>query len=221
MSYEERIPGKVFSSELDGYIQALINGDYKRCLAYIQDYLKNEKTFIQLYEDILKKALYEVGKMWEYNQITVATEHLATSITESLLSQVYAEIYGHKSSGKKIVLSSGEKEEHRVGIRMVADVFDSYGWETFFLGANMPAKELISFIHGLKPDLIALSLSVYYNLDNFENMLQQIRGEFPLLPILIGGQAFNHGGKEKLLALKGVTFIPDLYSLENFINKNF
>jgi methanogenic corrinoid protein MtbC1 len=205
------------NTELKKYIDSLIKGEYNACLKYMKEYINTNSNIIQLYEEVLKKSLYVVGSMWEYNKITVATEHLATSITETLLNHIYENIYSSKKIGKKIILACTEKEEHRVGIRMVADIFENCGWETFFLGTNLPANELIKFIKDNQPDLIALSLSVYYNLFNLEKIVKMIRAYFPELPIIIGGQAFRHGGQDNLLKVNDVVFISDLYSLELFV----
>lgn len=205
---------------LNEFVESLIKGDRKVCLKYVDNYITGNPDYIQLYEEVFKKSLYDVGELWEYNKITVATEHLATSITEFLLNHVYNNIKSSDNSGKRIILACTEKEEHQVGIKMVADVFENNGWETFFLGANIPSNELIIFINSIKPDLLALSLSIYFNLNNLEKMIKLIRTEFPDLPIIIGGQAFRHGGKDLLNAFDNIKFIPDLYSLELFIKDN-
>jgi len=207
-----KLPG-----ELKNYIDMLVKGDRKGCLKYINEFIESNPDYIELYEEVLKKSLYEVGEMWEYNRITVATEHLATSITESLLNHIYEDVVNLDNAGKKIILASVENEEHQVGIRMVADVFENAGWETFYLGANIPAGELITFIKSIQPDLLALSLSVYFNLFNLEKMLGMICEAFPLLTVIVGGQAFRYGGKDVLLKYSNVIFIPDLYSLKLFV----
>jgi len=51
-------------------------------------------------------------------------------------------------------------------------------------------------------------------------MILFIRKEFPELPILVGGQAFRHGGQDVLLKYKNVIYKPDLKSTELFI-RNF
>ena len=110
-----------------------------------------------------------------------------------------------------------ENEQHQVGIKMVADVFEMNGWESFFLGSGIPNAEFVRYIHEIKPDLIAISLSVYFNFNNLMKMLEILNGEFPDLPILVGGQAF----KNVLVAihdrLGGAIFVPDLYALKIFI----
>ncbi len=205
---------------LKDYIDSLISGDRNKCLKYALEYMNRNPDYIQLYEEVLKTSLYHVGEMWEYNKITVATEHLATSITEFILNNIYIDAAYSGKIGKKIVLSCTEKEEHRVGLRMVADLFEKNGWDTFFLGANMPVNDLITYIRNMKPDMLALSLSVYFNLSSLENMLFRIRSVFPELPVITGGQGFRDGGKEILLKFNNVTFIDDLYSLEEFIKNN-
>ena len=208
------------SDELNEYIESLIKGDRISCLRYVNNYMSSNHDYINLYEEVLKKALYEVGRMWEYNKITVASEHLATSITESLLNYIYEDLCTSGKIGKKIILACTEGEDHQVGIRMVSDVFEKAGWDTYFLGANMPVNELIMFIEKIQPHMIGLSLSVYFNLPNLEKMVRMIREVFPELPVIIGGQAFKHGGHEIILKYNDILFIPDLYSLELFIKSD-
>ena len=110
-----------------------------------------------------------------------------------------------------------EKEQHQVGVKMVADVFEMNGWESFFLGTGIPNNELVRFIHETKPDLIAISLSVYFNYSNLLKILEILRKEFPDIQIIIGGQAFNHVSTKTLENLGNVILLPNLYLLEKFI----
>jgi len=153
---------------------------------------------IDLYEKLLKPALYEVGSLWERNLIGVATEHLSTALVEALLNDLYDQTLPEVYKGRKVVASCVEGESHQVGIKMVADVFEMHGWQSYFLGADVPSNELLAFVAELEPDLIALSLSVYFHVPKLETMLHRIREVFPDLPIVIGGQAFRHGGRDLL-----------------------
>ncbi len=209
--------GTIPAEDLATYTDYLIKGDRTHCLNFITDYLGENSGFIQLYEEVLKKSLYNIGSMWEYNKITVATEHLATSITEFLLNNLYEEITSSDKNGKKIIVACTEKEEHQVGGKMVADVFEYHGWETYFLGANTTTIELITFIDSIQPELLALSISVYFNLANLEKTIALVQKKFPDLQIIIGGQAFTHGGQEIFKKYSNLYFIPDLYTLELFI----
>lgn len=207
--------------DLNDYIDSLIKGDRKKCQALLNKYLEANPNTTRIYEEVIKKSLYRVGEMWESNQISVATEHLATSITESLLNHIFQKSYSDRRVGKKVIVAGTEREIHQVGIKMVADLFEKHGWETFFLGGNVPTKDLILFIKTTEPDLLALSLSIYNNLPNMERMITKIRESYPALPIIIGGRAFLTGGREVISQFKSAFYIPDLYVLEIFIqNQN-
>lgn len=156
--------------------------------------------------------------MWEYNKISVATEHLASAIVEAILNQLYFDIISNKKNGKTVIAACVENEFHQIGIKMISDIFEMNGWNALFLGSNTPVFELISFIKLKNPNLLAISLSLYFNIPSLEKMIQKVQIEFPNLPILVGGQAFHHGGNEIILKYNNVVFQPDLNSTEIYIN---
>jgi len=201
------------------FLEYLLSGDRPSCSKYAHDYIQQNHTIPELYENVLKTSLYDVGKLWEYNQISVATEHLAAAIAEAILNEFYQDIASNNKPDKKIILSCVEEELHQVGIKMISDLFEMNGWYSYFLGANTPSKDLISYTRVIKPDLLGISMSIYFHLPGLEDMLQRIRKEFPNLPVLAGGQAFIHGGKEILQSFENVYYKPDLHSTESFINE--
>ena len=199
------------------FLDLLVMGNRIGCSEFVLKQLDNNVSIKSIYEDIIKNALYEVGELWEYNKISVATEHLASAIVETIINVLYYRVISHEKNNKKIVVACVENEFHQIGIKMVSDMFEMHGWTTNFLGANTPTHELINFTRTTKPDLLALSLSIYFHVPILEKMLQTIRKEFPDLPILVGGQAFRNGAKEVLLKYDNVTYLPDLHSVEIFI----
>jgi methanogenic corrinoid protein MtbC1 len=116
-----------------------------------------------------------------------------------------------------VVLTCVENEEHQVGIKMVADVFEMNGWESFFIGTGIPTNELIRYIHEVKPDLLAISLSVYFNYTNLLKLLKTLRTEFHTLQFIVGGQAFNHTKNCSIIDVENVVLLSDLYLLEKYI----
>jgi len=103
---------------------------------------------------------------------------------------------------------------------MVADVFEMQGWDSLYLGANTPTFELVRFIDEVEPDLVGISLSVYFHMGDLERMLDALQKRFPNLPVLIGGQAFRHGGQTVAEPHPGVTCITTLEALKQFIDKS-
>lgn len=202
------------------FLDSLIYGDRAMCLDYAEKYLKHNSSIIELYENVFKKSLYEVGELWELNKISVASEHLSSAIIESILNEYYAEITSVKKINKTVVIACVEDEYHQIGAKMINDIFELNGWNSFFLGANTPSNELISFLKNIKPELLAISVSLYFHIPKLEMMIQQIQKELPKLVVLVGGQAFRNGGSEVLSKYDQVFYQQDLKSTDLFI-KNY
>ena len=180
------------------FLNALLKGNHSACRALVQSYKENHFPIQELYEKIIKNAMYDVGELWEYNQVSVATEHLASAIVESILNDLYEEIANKEKGNRKVITTCVENEHHQIGIKMVSDIFEMYGWNSHFLGSNTPNKELIRFVQMIQPDILAVSLSLYFNFPKLQELIELLRNKFPDIPILIGGQAFHHGGIEIL-----------------------
>lgn len=202
------------------YFQAILGGDKKRCTAIVKDLLDKDISLYSLYLDLFQRSLYQVGKLWETNQISVATEHMATAITETLLSLAYPKIFSAEHKGKKAVVSCLVNEYHQIGGKMVADIFELNGWDGYFLGANTPVDDLLDMIRGKQPDILALSVSIYFNMDSLYNTLEHIREKNQDLKIIVGGQAFNWGGTDIGDKYPGVEYIPSIIALEKLLNKH-
>lgn len=202
------------------FLDLLLKGNHSSCSELVRKYLNDKITINELYEDVFKKALYDIGELWEYNKISVATEHLSSAIVEGLLNELYVNVVCDNKINKTVVVACVENEFHQIGIKMISDLFEMNGWNSYFLGANTPTKELIDFMKTVKPDLLALSLSIYFHFPVLENMIDAIRKDFPDMQILVGGQAFRHGGRSILEKYRNIIYKHDLPSTELFI-KNY
>lgn len=199
------------------YQTALLAGDRQQCRAIFEGWLRSDPDLHQLYEQIIQRSLYEVGQLWEAGKVSVATEHLATAITESLLNLVYPRLFSQPRLGKSAVVTCTANEYHQIGGKMVADVFELNGWRGYFLGANTPPADLLNLVREKQPDVVTLSLTVYFNLESLLETARKVRAEFPAMPILVGGQAFRWGGRERVAEVPGVRCLTSLVDLEQWI----
>ncbi|MEE4197047.1 MAG: cobalamin-dependent protein [Bacteroidales bacterium] len=201
------------------FLLALLDGNRKQSFQIVEHYLERGITVKELYEEYIKKTLYRVGELWEHNKISVASEHLATAITESILNSLFEKIVSEKRVGKSAIVACVENEYHQVGIKMIADVFEMNGWDTHFLGANVPVDELVAFAKAKDASIFALSLSIYFHLPVLEKMLEKITEAFPETSVIVGGQAFRHGGLEVVQKYPTVKYFKNLEDTESFIKK--
>ncbi|MEI6433479.1 MAG: cobalamin-dependent protein [Bacteroidota bacterium] len=195
------------------YLTYLLAGNRVECARIVNALINKNTSIKELYINLFQRSMYEVGTLWEFNKISVATEHLCTSITESLITLCYPLLFSAEHSGKKAVITCTPGEYHQLGARMVADYFELYGWDGYFLGADTPAAELISYLYEKKPDLVALSISVSFNFAELQRLALKIREQFPELPIIAGGQGFRWGGENSLDNIYKVYIIRSLDEL--------
>lgn len=199
------------------FLNGLLKGNRLLCSSIVIDLIKNNVSLKDIYEELIKKSLYEVGELWEFNKISVATEHLASAIAESILNEHYLLVASHKKINKTVLLACVENEHHQIGVKMIGDIFEMNGWNTFFLGSNTPTSDLIAFAKTIHIDFLAVSLSIYFHLPELEKLIKEFQKEFSDIPILVGGQAFRHGGGELIKKYPNVVYQPNLISTDKFI----
>ncbi len=201
------------------YFKALLEADRKTCFHIVEELLKDNIEVKRLYTDLFQRSLVDVGLLWERNKISVAKEHMATSLTQSVMQLVYPKLLSQEPVGRTAVVSSACNEFHHVGARMVADVFEMHGWNCVYLGANTPDNDLISYIEEKKPDVVALSVSISFNLPMALDVVQEIKSQWPEQAMILGGQAFMWGEHyvKFLQQIPSVACILTLENLEDYI----
>ena len=181
------------------YTNGLLQGDKEKCISIVEKLITEKTDIKDIYVDLLQRSLYHVGKMWEQGQLSIADEHMGTEITKCLMNKYADKITANKKVGKTALITCVDKEFHEIGARMAADVFELNGWNTYFLGASTPTKEIVKFIEIKKPDVVGLSFSFYMNLLRLLEVIDHIRKNYPDQKIIIGGQGINPE-KENLLS---------------------
>ncbi len=202
------------------YFQHLIKGDKMACMRMVDNLKSNQLAVEVIYTDLFQRSLYQVGEYWEMNKISVATEHMATAITEHLMIRLQVDLFAKERVGKKAVIACIANEHHQIGAKMIADIFEMNGWDGYFIGANTPTDELIRFIDSQRPDVVGISLSIYFNMPLFKTAIEKIRSAFPKTPLIFGGQAFRWGGLDIVELYDNISFIGSLPSLQQYITQN-
>lgn len=196
------------------YLRALLAGDREACARLVNAQLDAGADLKTLYVQLLQRAQYEVGELWEQQKITVATEHLATAVTQRMMTLIQARVLRGPPRQRSIVVACVADELHQLGGRMIADFCELRGWRGHFLGANATLEELLRVIDQTHPDLVGLSLSLPFNLPRLLAALDALSAAHPGLPIVVGGQAFRWGAQSALAPYPNVRYIATLDELE-------
>src|SRR5690606_29037166 len=97
------------------YLQAILNGERRAALTVALELLREGRSVADLYYDVLQPAQYELGRLWERNEITVAREHMGTAITQFVIAQLYSRIETPSTSRGKAVVTGVQGELHQLG----------------------------------------------------------------------------------------------------------
>ncbi len=206
-------PPFAFDEAYRRYLDGLLTNNRQQCRVCFEQWLEATTELRTLYDDLVRRSLYEVGDLWERGRISVATEHLATAISEGLLNLTYPRLFARPRLGKSAVVTCVANEYHQIGGKMVADVLELCGWDTYFLGANVPDEGLMTMLQDKKPHLLCLSLSLSTNIGHLDQTIRHVRGQWAKLPIFVGGKAFDALPANVLDAythVKLVNSFPDL-----------
>lgn len=201
------------------YLNALLEGDKKTCSKIVTGLIDNNICLKDIYVELFQRTMYRIGQLWEKERCSVAEEHMATRITESLLELTSLKCSNGNRCGKLAVITCVDKESHELGARMVAGFLEAKGWNTLFLGSNIPQNEIIELIRNRKPNLIGISNNFYINITRLIKFVHQLRMEFPGLPIIVGGQSLTDGRAGCICKLENVSYINSLSELEEYLQK--
>ncbi len=146
-----------------------------------------------IYIEIFQESLYELGRLWESNRISVADEHMGTAITQFVMSNLYQYLEITDVVHGRLVVSGVQGELHQVGANMIADVLEADGWDVRFLGANVPPRDIIKAVREHRADLLGISATMYASLPEVVQLVGMVRQEFGEKSprILLGGGAFS------------------------------
>jgi methanogenic corrinoid protein MtbC1 len=177
------------------YLDLLLAGKREKASQLIHRAAEEGMQVGDIYRNVFERTLKEIGLLWTQNRIDVATEHYFSASTQLIMSQLYPQVTGFSKKKKNAVCLAVAVcgEFHDIGARMVADYMEMYGWKTFFLGNNLCNEDIVRAALDYKPDVLALSATMFFNVESIARAIRAIRSAEGLnnLIVLAGGRPFN------------------------------
>lgn len=177
----------------DAFLAAVLEGDHRRCLRIAEKTVQTNDDVPRFYLQILQPVMYEIGVMWERGDISVASEHLASAIVGRVMATVSPRRKDPPDLKGKIIITASPNEFHEIGAWMLSDVLEQDGWDVRYLGANMPAADLVDMISAFQPHVLAVSITMPFNIDKVKELVATLRNNpgTESLKIIVGGHVFN------------------------------
>jgi methanogenic corrinoid protein MtbC1 len=204
------------------YLRHLLTPDGRAARRLVDEALAAGVPAVTLYLRVIAPAMYEVGRLWETAQISVAQEHLATQITQVVIATLGLQLdVGERvGAGRTAIVSSTPGELHALGGQMVADFLEAQGWSVLALGADAPADELFGLAQARPADVVALSTALPGNLPSVARTCRLL-GQLTAPPfIVVGGHAYG-GDQSRARAVGADAFAADPQALVDLLRLRF
>lgn len=152
--------------------------------------------------------LQEIGQRWSEGTLSIASEHLATGILQSLLGSA---LHSRSSSlrGPRVVFATPPGEKHSLGLLMSTVTALAAGANPLYLGPELPVDELLSAVRDSGASALALGLATIDEKKALDAILELRAGLPDDVYLWIGGFA-----AAKVPPVPNVDYFPTLESFE-------
>ena len=176
------------------YFKALLNGEFQIASELIINAVTIDMIDVKrIYKEVFERSLIEIGQQWDKNIIDIYQEHYFSYSTQLIMSQLFPYFHASEKNGHSLISLSTSVDSHNIGIRMVTDFFEIDGWDTYFLGCDIPSRSVIAAIKDRKADIVAISCTMPHYLESVKFLIIAIRDlkQLSNVKIIVGGRLFN------------------------------
>ena len=179
-----------------GYFRLLLACQRHAAGRLIHGAVESGMAIQDVYLEVFQPCQRELGRLWQEGRITPAQEHYCTAATQLIMSQLSPRLFTAARNGRCAVIACVADETHEVGTRMVADLLELAGWDTIYLGGNVPPRGIVQSLvqHGAR--LLAASATMMSHLPAMIDLIAAVRAEPACdgVKIMVGGRLFHADG---------------------------
>lgn len=203
-------------------VENLLNNEEYEVFKALEKIFAEQRDLTIIFEDIMTPVMVEIGSLWEMGKISIAHEHTAVAIMIRMVDWLSISALKGQSTVKKAVCMSISPDLHTLGIRMISIVLELEGYQSIYIGNNLPTRDLIRTLEAEKPEVFMISVTISSHMDATINLINLIRETPSLktLKIVVGGQSAENSD---LKFIENVTILKSIKSLKEWlyeINKN-
>ena len=146
-----------------------------------------------LIRDVVWPSMSQVERLFQSDRINIASEHMASRINRTIADQLQAYLPRRSPNGKRIVIVCADAFREELGAQMIADLFQSNGWEAFFVGGGVPDDEVLSMIGQHRPQALLIFGADPHQVPATRRMVELVRevDVCPTMNIVVSGGVFN------------------------------
>ncbi|MHC4293296.1 MAG: cobalamin B12-binding domain-containing protein [Planctomycetota bacterium] len=175
------------------YLEALLAGDRGKARGVIEETLQRGTTAMSVYVDVIWPMMVEVEELIRNDRISLVQEHLATRINRSIVDQLQNKLPRRPVKNKKIVVCCATDEIQELGAQMIADLFESNGWEVRFLGGGLTNDDILAYVNEYGPDILVIYGTIPQQAPMVRRLIDTVKGvnAWPEMRIMLSGGLYN------------------------------
>lgn len=141
----------------------LADGNPSRIHALLQFVCERKWPLPILFDRFVRSVMYRIGGAWREGTIHVGDEHRMSHVVFDGLHAMTrlgrADVAGPRSSPPIALVGCGGGNRHEMGALMVRMVLEAEGWQTLYLGADVPTEDFALQQARHAADLVCISLA--------------------------------------------------------------
>jgi MerR family transcriptional regulator, light-induced transcriptional regulator len=180
-------------STASAYLDALLRGSRAEATVVVRSAVDAGTPLRDVYRHVFEPAQQEIGRLWQLNRISVAQEHYCTAATQHIMTQLYDQVFSGEKKGPRAVAMCVGGELHEIGLRIITDLLELSGWQTWYLGASVPPAAAVQLCVDQKADVLLVSATLPPHLAEVAEVIREFRAraELAQAKIIVGGRAFR------------------------------
>jgi MerR family transcriptional regulator, light-induced transcriptional regulator len=176
------------------YADALLAGDPAAAESVIRDAIEAGLDEVTIDDRVIAPALKLIGDLWADGRISVADEHLATSISVRVMTlQREAFRVARERASRRVLLAAAQGERHVVGLEMAASVMLHAGYDVRLLGADVPVVAIGAAVVRHRPAVVGFTTATSLSAINVPAAVDAVLRVAPDTGIVIGGRGVDAG----------------------------
>ena len=161
------------SKEINALIQSIIKLETSE-IERILEKGYQEKGILRLYKETITPLLIRMGELWQLSTLNISHEHLFSNTLRKFIIVKTDEVKAEKQLNKSVLIFLTKGEHHEIPILFYNYFLKSFGWDSIYLGANVPTEDLRLAIIQKNPDLVFTSMIIHVTGDRFHRNLDSL-----------------------------------------------
>lgn len=167
-------------------------------------------------ETVVAPLVREVGDQWHQGRLRIVQEHFATATVRQVMNGMLANLPSEPAA-PVFVTGTTTGQHHELGAMLAAAAAAAAGWQSVYLGADLPGDEIAAAASQLHAGAIGLSIVFPVDTAAAEREFTALAsGLGSKIPVLVGGDGAR--GMKGLIARFGFTLIESLTEMKGHLS---